>query len=72
MSGSDSRVHRLMPETPEGTDRPTVRPDVPRAPSETLERTVAAVPDRKDIPVMARWDSVAREFVTSQRFCQAA
>ena len=72
MSESDSRVHRLMPETPEGTDRPTVRPDVPRAPRETLEPAVAAVPDRKDIPVVARWDSVVREFVTSNRFCRAA
>lgn len=53
MSGSDSRVHRLVPETPDRTDRPTVRPDVPRAPGETLEPAVAAVLDRKDIPVAA-------------------
>ena len=61
-----------MPETPEGTDRPAVRPDVPRAPSETLERAVAAVRDRKDFPMVTGWDSVVREFVTSCWFYQAA
>ena len=72
MSESDSRVRCLVPETPDGTDRPTVRPDVPRAPPETLEPAVAAVLDRKDIPVMAGWDSVVREFVTSHGFWRTA
>ena len=53
LSGSDSRVRCLVPETLDGTDRPTVRPDVPGTPPETLERAVAAVLDRKDIPVVA-------------------
>ena len=68
---SDSRVGCLMPETPDGADRPTVRPDVTGAPSETLEPAVARVLARKDIPVAALWDSAVREFVTSHRFYRA-
>jgi hypothetical protein len=71
LSESDSRVRCLMPERPDGTDRPTVRPDVTGTPRETLEPAVAAVPARKDIPVVASWDSVLHGFVISHRFCQA-
>jgi hypothetical protein len=72
MSESDSRVRCLVPETPDGTDRQTVRPDVPGTPRRTLERAVATVLDRKDIPVVAACDSAAREFVTSHRFYRTA
>lgn len=68
MSESDSRVHRLMPETPGGTDRLIVRPDVPGTPPGTLESAVATVLDRKDIPVVAALDLPTCEFVMPCRF----
>ena len=70
MSESDSRVRRLMPERPVGTDRPSVRPNVPGSPPETLEPAVAGVLDRKALPVVTAAASTECEFVTSQGFYQ--
>jgi hypothetical protein len=68
MSESDNRVHRLVPERPDGTDPPNARPDVPGTPQATLEPAVTAVPAGKDLWIVTVAVLSPLAFVRSRRF----